>query len=69
MILRFSLAIKIIIKMAEQEIVPVAAVALNDASFCKNHPETVSGYFVLEQPWIKYCKSCALNVALCGRKI
>jgi hypothetical protein len=48
---------------------PTLPVSLIETSFCKNHPDTVSGYFVLEQPWIKYCKSCAFNVALCGRKI
>ena len=37
--------------------------------FCKNHPEVVSRYFVTEQPWVRYCKECALNVALCGRTI
>jgi hypothetical protein len=36
---------------------------------CKNHSDTKSGYFVVEQPWIKYCKNCALNIALCGKKI
>lgn len=36
---------------------------------CKNHPNIPSGYFVVDQPWVKYCKNCALNVALCGRKI
>lgn len=40
-----------------------------DISICKNHPEIPSGYFLSDQPWIKYCKQCALNVALCGRKI
>ena len=37
--------------------------------YCKNHPETPSPYFVTDQPWIRYCKQCALNVALCGRNI
>lgn len=40
-----------------------------DISICKNHPDIPSGYFLSDQPWIKYCKQCALNVALCGRKI
>lgn len=38
-------------------------------STCKNHPELPSGYFVSDQPWVKYCRNCALNVALSGRRI
>lgn len=42
--------------------------SLSDAN-CKNHPQIPSGYFLSDQPWVKYCNHCALNVALCGRKI
>jgi hypothetical protein len=38
-------------------------------STCKNHPTLPSGYFISDQPWVKYCRNCALNVALSGRKI
>ena len=44
----------------------------NDQSpvpYCKNHEEEPSRYFVTEQPWVRYCKECAFNVALCGRNI
>jgi len=38
-------------------------------SFCKNHPDLPSLYFLSDHPDIRYCKNCALNVAICGRKI
>jgi hypothetical protein len=38
-------------------------------STCKNHPSLPSGYFISDQPWVKYCRTCALNVALSGRRI
>lgn len=38
-------------------------------TYCKNHPEVPSRFFASEQPWIKYCQQCALNMALCGRNI
>lgn len=38
-------------------------------AYCKNHPEVPSRFFAAEQPWVKYCQQCALNVALCGRNI
>lgn len=37
--------------------------------FCKNHPKNKIQFFIVEQPWIKLCKECALNLALCGKKI
>lgn len=40
-----------------------------DAKSCKNHPYSKAEFFVVEQPWIKLCKECALNLALCGKKI
>ena len=39
------------------------------ATPCKNHPSAPAGYFAADQPWAKYCRECALNVALSGRKI
>lgn len=39
------------------------------SSVCKNHPDLASLYFLSEHPHIRYCRNCALNVALCGRKI
>lgn len=38
-------------------------------TYCKNHTDVPSRYFATEQPWIKYCNQCALNVALCGKNI
>ena len=42
---------------------------LKKSNFCKNHQEIPSKYFITDQPWLKYCKDCAFNIALCGKKI
>jgi len=36
---------------------------------CSKHQEKKGDYFESEYPWVKYCESCALNLALCGKKI
>ena len=36
---------------------------------CRNHPQNRTEFYMVEEPWIKLCKECALNLALCGRKI
>ena len=36
---------------------------------CKNHPTEVAGYHLIDQPWVKLCSQCALNIAVSGRKI
>ena len=36
---------------------------------CRNHPSTCGIYFAAEQPWVKFCNECALNMALSGKKI
>ena len=36
---------------------------------CRTHPETRGLYFLTDQPWIRLCKECALNKALCGHQI
>lgn len=36
---------------------------------CPIHPSTVAIYYAVEQPWVKFCSECALNLALSGKKI
>lgn len=38
-------------------------------TLCKKHPGKPSCYFISEEPWVQLCEKCALNMALCGRKI
>ena len=41
----------------------------NISQYCKNHEEQIGNFFLSDQPWTKYCSECALNMALCGKKI
>lgn len=36
---------------------------------CRKHPGKPSSYFISEEPWVQFCSKCALNMALCGKKI
>lgn len=36
---------------------------------CIHHPGQQEKYLSIEQPWLKHCRLCALNLALCGRTI
>jgi hypothetical protein len=36
---------------------------------CKKHPGKPSCYFITDEPWVQFCSKCALNMALCGKKI
>lgn len=36
---------------------------------CKAHKQEKAQYYILNEPWNKFCKSCALNRAICGYKI
>jgi hypothetical protein len=36
---------------------------------CKPHPEEKAEFYISNEPWNKFCKTCALNRAICGYKI
>lgn len=42
---------------------------LTDLEKCPIHPRVAASYYASEQPWIKFCGECALNLALSGKKI